>query len=208
MCYDHPTDPALCIKIPRNTRGVLESRREYNHARLVRFIHREDTGRHLTKFHGKVCTTEGIGWLVEKVLDELPGDLSSPLLADYLTQTAFNKEPVQWTQAYNEFMQWVNQTAIVIKDPAVSNICVRRLSSGQLCFVLIDGIAPKVAIPRLFPMKWYARYQNKKKIAERIQFASIENLIAFCQEQQADEYVHDIVPVDLPSNDVRLCFDK
>jgi len=201
LCYQHPFDLSLCIKIPRNARGRNESRREHRYIKLIELIHKEDTADRITRFHGRICTTAGTGWVVEKVLAE--DNLSiAPQLHACLTPTAFQQEPENWTSAFNEFMNWCFSTAVVVRDASVTNICVIRLPSDQLRFILIDGIGPRGTLPQWVPIRWYARRRNRA-YARASEFASIESLVSFCEKYQNDDQYHRDVLVDVPADPVR-----
>ncbi len=200
LCYQHPGDQALCIKIPRNARGRNESRREYRYIRLINLLHKESTENRVSRFYGRICTTEGVGWVVEKVLAE-DGVSIAPLLHECLTPMAFEQEEENWRRAFQDFMNWCFTTAIVVRDASVNNICVKRLPDGQIRFVLIDGIGPKGSLPQWLPIKRYAHKRNRMH-AEVSEFISLENLVSFCEKLRANQQFHRDSLVSVPEEPV------
>jgi len=202
LCYQHPIDSTLCIKIPRAARGANESRREYRYIKLINTLHKEDTSQHVTAFYGRICTSIGPGWLVERVMDE-DGVTASPMMHECLTKSSFETERNLWVDAFNEFMTWCTHTAVVVRDASVNNICVKRLTTGALRFVLFDGVGPRGFLPRAVPLKFYAHRRNYLH-AQNSEFTSIENLVEFCQKLRNDRQYHRDTVVDIPSAPVKV----
>lgn len=200
LCFRHPSDESLCIKIPGNSRGRTECRVEYRYMRLIRFFHKENTSDRITAFHGPICTSMGTGWVCEVATADERGKLALQL-HECLTPEAFAAESECWTKAFDDFMAWCFDTAVVVRDASINNICVKRLSNGELRFVLIDGIGPRGSLPRWIPLKSYAKKRNRA-YAAKSQFTSIENLVAFCEKYRQDETFHRDKLVEAPTEPV------
>jgi len=183
-CHVHPHDPGLCVKVPFNERGRKESRREQAHVRLVERLYGTAMYRHVTRLHGQVATDAGEGWLAERVCDERSGR-PSPLLREALTAEALGREPERWREAFDELMRWGRDTAMVVRDWSPTNLCAKRLASGGLRFVVIDGFGPKEALPLWLPLRPYARFRNRY-YAERGGVTSIEALLALCERERGE----------------------
>lgn len=203
LCYRHPTDKALCIKIPGNSRGRTECIVENRYMKLIRFFHKEDTTDRITAFYGPTCTSIGIGWVAEIAVIDSGGELA-PQLHECLTPEAFADETELWRQAFDDFMAWCFSTSVVVRDASINNICVKRLDSGELRFLLIDGIGPRGSLPRWLPLKSYAHKRNRA-YAAKSHFTSIENLVAFCDKYRQDHDFHRDKLVDVPKEPV-YCF--
>ena len=183
LCYAHPDDPGLCVKLPFNERGRKESRREYGYLRRVARRYGDGAVHaHVAPLYGAVPTDRGEGWLAGRVRDA-PGGDASALLADALTPESFAAEPESWRAAYRELERWSRGGAVVVRDWSPTNLCVRRLADGRRRLVVIDGIGPKEALPLWLPSRRHARARNRYYSTRR-GIESIESLLAACERHR------------------------
>lgn len=182
-CFEHPHDPALCLKVPFNARGRKESRREHGYLRRVARRYGDDIHTNVARVHGTLWSDRGRAWIVERVRDE-PSGAASPLLVDTLTREALERERASWRDAFDDLVRWASRSGVVIRDWSSTNLCVRRLADGRRRLVLIDGIGPKEAVPLWLPIRAHARARNRYYAARR-GLDSVDGLLALCERERA-----------------------
>lgn len=138
LCYRHPDDPALCIKIS----PPKEQKQQRRECRYYRGLNRRKASlEHLAKYHGKVETTRGTGYVYELVLDH-DGAIATPLRV-YLNEENPNKDEL--VQLIRDLKAYYNREMIMFYDMNGDNILCRKNEDGSLHLVTIDGIGEVVA---------------------------------------------------------------
>lgn len=90
-CFQHPQDPARCIKIPYNAPGETDLHREVHYLTRVLKQRAAQSGI-LPKYHGKVQTNLGEGHVFDLIRDfdgEISRSLAHALASESLLQTRF-----------------------------------------------------------------------------------------------------------------------
>jgi|GEM_PF-764070 len=187
-CFEHPLDPARCIKVPHTARGRKESRIEARYLRFQSFFHDTRDTPYIAHYHGIDHTTRGPGWVYDRILDESSNE-PSPTLADTLDDDEYGREPIVWDQAFSDFHHWLARTPLVVKDLTPSNLCAQRLQDGSIRLVVIDGIGPSAFLARWVPLSSYANRRNPVYAARR-GMHGLHSLIAACvyyRERRAEQ---------------------
>ena len=138
-CYRHPDHPDRCIKISPPGEGK-QQRREYKYYRSL--IRRKVSMEHLAKFHGKVKTNKGTGYVYDLILDH-DGSVAAPL-RDYLNEEYPDREEL--IRLIRELKAYLLREGIMFYDMNGNNILCRKGEDGSLHFITIDGIGEVVAI--------------------------------------------------------------
>ena len=188
-CYEHPSDPGLCLKVPHNERGRRESRRETVYLRRAARLHGEGIYTNVSRLDGPVPTNLGHAWVAERVRDDPSGRFSA-LLLDTLDREALESDREAWHEAFDDFLRWTARSAIVFRDWSSTNLCAKRLSGGGWRLVVIDGFAPKEVLLRWFPTRAHARQRNRH-YAELMALDSIERLLALCERERRERDASD-----------------
>jgi len=159
MCFVHPEDPRLAIKI--STGGVDEqSKREIRFYRKLQKRGGVDN-RHIPGFHGLCETNRGRGIVVDLVRD-YDGQISRPLNW-YLAQGF----PIEEFEPHLEELKrsFLEQLIIFNHDLTVGNILVQKTSAARFRMVAIDGLGDVVALDWLD----YFPFLVRRKIRRRWQ---------------------------------------
>ena len=135
-CYEHPDDPALCIKVIHTDDQKKMLRREVSyHQNLLR---RNINWSALARYHGSIITDRGIGSVFEVVRDS-DGQISRSL--HQLLQEQDNELDIdQVAQQINLMISSFYQQGIVISDLNLRNILVNFQSPENWQLMLVDGI--------------------------------------------------------------------
>ena len=139
MCFVHPEDPRLAIKIPIGDVDK-QSKRE------IRFYQKlEKRGgveeKHIPRYHGLCETNRGRGIVVDLVRNH-DGEISHPLNW-YLAQGF----PIEEFEPYLEELKqsFLKNLIIFNHDMTIGNILVRKTAATRFHMVAIDGLGDVVA---------------------------------------------------------------
>jgi len=147
MCFVHPEDPRLAIKIPL---GQVDKRSE----REIRFYRKlEKRGVvdeiHIPRFHGLCETNRGRGIVVDLVRNH-DGEISRPLNW-YLAQGF----PIEEFEPYLEQLKQSFLSNLIVFNPdmTIGNILVQKTAAARFHMVAIDGLGEASVLdwPNAFP---------------------------------------------------------
>ncbi len=156
-CYEHPDDPALCIKVIHTEDQKKMLRREVSYHQSL--LKRNISWSALARYHGAIITNRGIGSVFDVVRDN-DGQISQSL--HHLLQEQDNELDIdQIAQQINQMIKSFYRQGIVISDLNLRNILVKFDRTQQWQLVLVDGIGHDDFIPLCNISISYAR----KKIA-------------------------------------------
>ena len=140
MCFVHPEDPRLAIKIARE-KVSQQSQREIKFYRKLKKrggVH----DRHIPGFHGLCETNRGVGIVVD-LIRNYDGEIARPLNW-YLAQGYPIEE---FEPSLEELKQSFLQNLIIFNhDMTIGNLLVQKLSATKVRIVAIDGLGDVVAI--------------------------------------------------------------
>ncbi|MBN1546852.1 MAG: hypothetical protein JW902_09350 [Syntrophaceae bacterium] len=147
VCYAHPQDDRLCIKVllPLESKSPLvEAERE---ARYYKFLQKKGVPwTMLPAFHGEIVTTRGPGYLFDLVRD-YDGSVSLTL-KDYLSssrETAAHCETL--SRAIDALKAYLLQWKIITMTIKAKNILYQRLGKNDGRLVIVDNIGNSDLIP-------------------------------------------------------------
>lgn len=179
VCYVHPDDQGLCIKVRRPDFSLADKRKKAGFPKTLLPLSRFDDNaeefdvmqqldnrfgetlyRHVSRCHGFVDTDLGAGLVSELVRDE--SSEISETLKKYLWDHGFT-EDCQLKVA--EFAEEWQRTLIPSRALLLHNLVVQRDNSGKIQrLVLIDGLGS----PNLIPFWLYPLSARQSKIQRRI----------------------------------------
>jgi len=165
ICFVHPEDPRLAIKISRGDTDE-QSRREVKFYRKLKKrggIH----DRHIPGFHGLCESNHGTGIVVD-LIRNYDGEIARPLNW-YLAQGY----PIEdFEPSLEEMKQSFLKNLIIFNhDMTVGNLLVQKLSATKVRLVAIDGLGDVVAIDwfDIFPFLVRRKIERRwRRFIERV----------------------------------------
>ncbi len=140
MCFVHPEDPRLAIKIAREKVSQQSQREIKFYRKLAKRGSVHD--RHIPRFHGLCETNRGVGIVVD-LIRNYDGEIARPLNW-YLAQGYPIEE---FEPSLEELKQSFLQNLIIFNhDMTIGNLLVQKLSATKVRIVAIDGLGDVVAI--------------------------------------------------------------
>jgi hypothetical protein len=140
MCFVHPEDPRLAIKIAREKVSQQSQREIKFYRKLAKRGGVHD--RHIPGFHGLCETNRGVGIVVD-LIRNYDGEIARPLNW-YLAQGYPIEE---FEPSLEELKQSFLQNLIIFNhDMTIGNLLVQKLSATKVRIVAIDGLGDVVAI--------------------------------------------------------------
>ena len=159
VCYEHPHDKTLCIKVPRP-----ETTRAYTEKELLYFKKLSKRSKEkfsypfYSDFHKEVETNYGLGQVFDLVRDEANGDISKTL-EFYLThESAITDSQIE--AALELLRAQMIKHRVFTRDLRARNICCKIKKDGTIELIIIDGIGHR----DFFPFADWLTYFSKKKI--------------------------------------------
>jgi len=147
VCYAHPRNPNLCIKVllPLDSREpLIEAEREANYYRFLR--KRGVPWTMLPEFHEEVSTTRGKGYVFDLVRD-YDGAVSKSL-RDYLSSPPETmKYAIALSAAFDLLRDYLLQWKIITMTIKAKNILYRKISDTEGRLVIVDNIGNSDFIP-------------------------------------------------------------
>ena len=157
VCYVHPDDPRLAIKLPHAETSEQTEReiRFYQKLRRRKAVH----SKHIPTFHGVVDTSLGAGIVVDLIRD-YDGQISRPMnwyLAEGYPVEEF--EPML-KELYESFL---DNRIIFNHDMNIGNLLLQKRSMTRGRLVAIDGLGDTVAVDWLDAIPWFARRKIRRR---------------------------------------------
>lgn len=159
VCYEHPQDKSLCIKVPRP-----EITREYTFKEILYFkkLAKRNKSRYAYPFYSDFYNEEetnfGLGQVFDLVRDETTGGISKTL-EYYLTKSNVIADE-KLEQALGVLKQQMIKYRVFTRDLRARNICCKLKKDGSIELVIIDGIGHR----DFFPFADWFQYFSKKKV--------------------------------------------
>ena len=132
ICYEHPHDSSLCIKV--SSLNDKQSKREVSY---FNFLNKTNTNlSKISVFRGKVKTNKGLGYTFDLIRDH--DKKISKTLRQCLELQEFS---IEWIQPQlNELKNYLIANKICVRDISPSNISCERTLNGVNLFI-IDGVS-------------------------------------------------------------------
>jgi hypothetical protein len=157
ICFVHPEDPRLAIKIARNKVSVQSQREIKFYRRLKKRGGISDM--HIPGFHGLCETNRGTGIVVDLVRN-YDGEIARPLNW-YLAQGYPIEE---FEDALEELKQSFLKNLIIFNhDMTIGNLLVKKISATRIRMVAIDGLGDVVVLDWLDVFPFLVRRKIKRR---------------------------------------------
>jgi hypothetical protein len=132
ICYEHPNDSNLCIKVSIN--NDKQSRREVSYFNFLKKKNADLSK--ISIFRGKVNTNKGLGYTFDLIRDH--DKRISKTLRQCLESEEFT---IAWIQPQiSDLKNYLISNKICVRDISPSNISCKRTSNGVNLFI-IDGVS-------------------------------------------------------------------
>lgn len=142
LCYFHPEDEALCIKVLKPRRSALRQQKQ-ELLQLAKLPKDADANGFIPPFLGQVETTQGTGYVFPIVKNS---DGSRALnLSEYLQSSSCDFASL--AQQLESLRKFLLAYCIIFRDVNASNILCPIQHDGSMKIVVIDGLGDRVDFP-------------------------------------------------------------
>lgn len=166
VCFIHPQDSRLCIKVVYNHCDTADqelARELKYYAHLQRTLR---DWRGLAKFRGKVETNLGVGYVYDRILDF---DMSSSkTLEQYFTLNNIQRTAEEMQIVLTKLKQYLSENKVVTMSIKPYNILCQRVSESEVFPVICDNIGSATLIPLEMYSSWFYR-QKLERIWNRFE---------------------------------------
>lgn len=155
LCYEHPTDEHLCIKITHSD-DFSEMKREIEYYKILQ--QQNISWDYIARYHGSVSTSQGQGEIFDLIKDydgEISKTLSFYLQTEEKTKTLHNPVPL-----LESLKAYILEEMIVVKDLNTKNMLYQKINEQEVRLILIDGVLNNDYLP----FTKYIPFFTRKKI--------------------------------------------
>lgn len=132
VCYEHPENSRLCIKI-----SIHNNKQSTREVRYFNFLNKKNSDlSKISVFRGKVNTSKGLGYTFDLIRD-CDGKVSKTL-RQCLESQEFTTEWI--LPQLSELKKYLINNKICVRDISPSNISCQRTPNGINLFI-IDGVS-------------------------------------------------------------------
>jgi len=147
VCYAHPQDERLCVKVLLQLQSktpLIEAERE---AKYYRFLDKKNVPwTMLPKFHGEVLTNRGQGYIFDLIRD-YDGEISKTLKHYLASPIETNNYYEGLSAAFDLLRGYLLAWKIVTMTIKAKNILYQKLNQREGRLVIIDNIGHSDFIP-------------------------------------------------------------
>lgn len=163
LCYYHPDDMNLCVKIPRETTTRNYTLKEIKYfKKLSKRKKKNYSYKFFSDFQGEVLTNHGLGQIFDLILDYDSNEVSKTLEYYLLHSNIVSDNKIE--SALIKLKQMMIKHRVFTRDLRSRNICCRLINSkNDIELIIIDGIGHR----DFFPLADWFYYFSRKKV-ERI----------------------------------------
>jgi len=157
LCYLHPDDARLVVKVQKGASDKQTRRELALYRRLAR--RGMDDFEHIPRFHGEVRTSRGPGFVVDCISD-FDGSLSKSLWWHF--ERGY---PVTEFMPYlRDLRRYLLDNRVVFSvDMGRFNILFQKLTPARARLVVIDGLGDHAAINWLDDIGYFARRKIRRR---------------------------------------------
>jgi hypothetical protein len=157
LCYRHPDDAALLVKVQRGVSNKQTRRELALYHRLAR--RGMNNFEHIPKFHGEVETNLGSGFVVDCISD-FDGSVSKSLWWHFQRGYPLS----EFLPYLQELQRYLLANRIVFSvDMGRYNILFQKLTPAQARLVVIDGLGDHTAINWQDNIGYFARRKIRRR---------------------------------------------
>ena len=163
VCYAHPDNENLCIKIGKPN---VEVAHLYKEIKYFEKIKSKNTSNYAYPFyamyHGEIETNLGVGFVYDLIKDETTGNISLTL-RHYLEMENCPFTDAYFVKELERLKQQMITHKVHVGDLRARNICVKVLKDISIQLIVIDGLGHR----DFFPLGDWFHYFAKKKVERR-----------------------------------------
>jgi len=162
ICYIHPKDSSLCVKI-NHSQENKQSKKEVAYCEML-ITQGKLPCKSIPQFHGTVTTNLGQGIVFERVKNfnnEAVQSLADalPVLVEVNDITTLSKILTALDELKNDLLNH----CILVRDLTLKNIYIKHLEHDEIKLMLVDGFGNSDFIPIANYVKIYARLKINKR---------------------------------------------
>ncbi len=195
LCFVHPEDPSLCVKVrrpdftledlrrkkgfPRNLRPLSSFDDNLEELRVVQHLAErcgEIVFRHVYRCEGFIDTDLGKGLVTELVRDE--DSKISLSLKQYIWEYGYT---AACQTAVEELTSFWQKYLIPSRDLLTHNVLVQRSADGGIIrLVVIDGLGS----PHIMPFEIFPEFYKRQYVAKKVRrfYGRINEFVENCQQ--------------------------
>jgi hypothetical protein len=165
ICYVHPGDDGLCVKVPKEAKDEVDNEIDFIYSKHLE--KRDVPLTFLPRCHGWVETSRGRGLIFQRIRNA-DGSECEPFRS-YLLDGRLNL--VKAMPLLNELRDYLLEHSILLADVGLTNLLVQELR-GRRVIYLIDGLGSrklhfKFTLRRMVPFLSRSRTKQKWRILLR-----------------------------------------
>ncbi len=163
-CYVHPKNQNLCVKISKLD---LDTSRLLYEIKYFEKISKKNWNKFeypfFSKYHGKVQTNLGSGFVFDLIKDETTGEISKTM-EYYLLNEDLKVTDDMLQKGFDKLIKLMIKHRVIANDIRSKNICCKILHDNSIQMIIVDGVGHRDFIPLV---QWF-KYFSKKKINRRL----------------------------------------
>jgi len=164
VCYRHPENKSVCIKISKPNAILQRVEKEVKYYKQLNKKKRlKLKNLFYAKYLEEIETNLGVGYTYDFVIDETSGEVSKTL-EDYLLHPDVEVPLNMLQQKYETLIASMINHRVMAVDLWARNICCQRMEDGSVRLVIIDGLGHR----DFFPFVDWFSYFTKKKLYRRM----------------------------------------
>ncbi len=171
ICYEHPSNPNLCIKVVQPTAKI---KHVYNEIKYYQKIRNKNKAKFeypfYASYHGEVETNFGIGFIYDLIKDETTQQTSLTLRHYIENSTTISDQEI--ISGLKKLKSEMIKHKVFAGDLRARNICCKILKNKKIEFIIVDGIGHR----DFFPIADWLSYFAKKKVERRFFKAKLHSL--------------------------------
>lgn len=174
VCYQHPEDSNLCIKIGKPEVEVEHLYKEINYFKKLKNKDKSAFDyMFYADYHGEIDTNLGTGFVYDLVKDETTNQISLTL-RHYLEMENSPINDVIFEKELHRLKEEMIRHRIFVGDFRARNICCKLLKNNSIELIVIDGLGHR----DFFPFADYSTYFARKKVERRFIKSNMHSLEA------------------------------
>lgn len=136
-CWQHPANPALCVKVAKPEQERPQNEIDYHYAQHLKKL--DISGYHMPRVHGWVLTDKGPGLVFDLVRNH-DGTVARQLLPSL---SAGDIDFALAEQIVAEAFAWLIKTRVILADYGINNLLVQNYAPGAYRIVIVDGLGAR-----------------------------------------------------------------
>ena len=159
VCYRHPENKKICIKISKPNAVIPRVEKELKYYKQLNKRKRlKNRNSFFAKYLKTIDTNLGVGLSYDFITDEVSGEVSKTL-EYYLLHPEAKMSIEILQQKYEGLIASLIDCKVMAVDLWARNICCQRMMDGDIRLVIIDGLGHRDFLPLV---DWFSYFTRKK----------------------------------------------